>query len=106
MSWIKEVTVFGIAEINYPAFFRESLRICDFYAVIAEAQLHSADAVESHEALVERFGLIVPFLAGVGIVGKICREAVGHLGSTFRVAGNGLVADMGMGNSVIFNYLK
>lgn len=106
MSWIQKVAIFGVAEIDDSALLGLSIRVGDFHAMVAEALFHAADPVESHEALVEGFGLVVPAFAGVRIVREICGEAVGHLRGTVYVAGDGLVADVGLGHLEVFCYLE
>lgn len=68
VSWIEEVTVFGVAEINDSAFFGLVLRVGHQDAMVAEALLHSTDAIEGDEALWKSLGLVVPIFACVGVV--------------------------------------
>lgn len=97
VSGVEEVAVFGVAEIDDSALLALPIGVGHFNTVVAEAAgLHAADSVEGNEALGEALGLVVPALAGVGIVRKVSGEPVGDLRRAVRMAGNSLIADVGV----------
>lgn len=96
VSWVKEVAVLGVTEVDHSALLRLAIRVGNFDAVVAEAwDTHSTDSVKGNEALGKGLGLVVPVGAGVDIVGEICSEAISDLRSTVSMASNTLVANIG-----------
>lgn len=105
VTGIQEVAVFGIAEVDDSALFGLAVGVGDLHAFVAEALVHAADSVQGDEALCEGLGLVIPVLAGVDIVGEVGSKAIGDLGGAVSVAGDGLVADVGLGHSHVLHDL-
>ena len=102
VSTIQEVAVLGVAEIDDPAFLEASVGVKHHDAFIAVGLFHSTDSVEGDEAVGERFGFVVPFFAGIGVIAEVCGKTISILWSSFRMAGDVVIADVCSGGSSDF----
>ena len=100
MSWVEEVAVLGVTEINHSALLGLAIGVSHFHAVVTEVwNTHSTDSIKGNEALSEWFSLIVPIGAGINIVWEICGEAISDLRGTVGMASDTLGADIGPGHA-------
>ena len=106
VSWVQEITIFRITEVNNPTSFRLIISVKYEHALITEGLLHSADSIEGNKALGEWLCLMVPVLAGIDIVWEVCGESIGEHGSSFGMAGNTLVTYVGAGCPQVGLYLE
>lgn len=105
MSWIKEVAILRVTEIDNSALLYFSISICHIYTLVAKSSsFHSTDPIDSYEAIWKRLGLVVPFLTSVDIVTEICSKSICNFRWGFWMAGNSGIANMGLRHLEILSF--
>lgn len=100
MSWIQEIAVFRVTEIDYSAFLWLVIDIEDFNTFVTIfSNFHTTDSVESYKASSWSFSFVIPMLTSISIVTEKCGESISFLRSWSRIACNSCISNLSMWNS-------